>query len=413
MEFYATDDCGLADTEAVAMTITANQPPVLTGDSPITVKECASQIGNYSATDAEGLDITFNNPAPDWAILTDNGDGTATVNYSPIFGDAGPGTLSIVIIATDACGGADTLVVDVAVDPDVAPTFTPDEVSYNFMECVEDTVTFTYYDFEGTTLTFEIIDMEPGEIVFVDNGDGTGYFVGTPPSGAAGTDTLGVITTDECGVADTTGVEIVIAEDALPVFDAVATQTLQQGEEITVVFNVTDPEDGTITISIDPAWDPGDGSQFTFTDSGNGVATFVWTTQVITPVTSYDISFFATDGCGEAELVVIFDVITGVALVDGAELPDQFYLTQNFPNPFNPVTQIEFGIPERSHVTLAVYNVLGQRIRTLVDRTLSPNTYTAEWNGNSDIGVRVASGIYFYKLETSLYTETKKMILLK
>ena len=134
---------------------------------------------------------------------------------------------------------------------------------------------------------------------------------------------------------------------------------------------------------------------------------------MITPVTSYDISFFATDGCGEAELVVIFDVITGVALVDGAELPDQFYLTQNFPNPFNPVTQIEFGIPERSHVTLAVYNVLGQRIRTLVDRTLSPNTYTAEWNGNSDIGVRVASGIYFYKLETNLYTETKKMILLK
>jgi hypothetical protein len=412
MEFYATDDCGLADTELVAITIDANQEPALDGDSPITVAECGTIIGSYSASDFEGLDITFSLlTTPVWAILTDDGDGNATVNYAPIFGDAGSHTLSVV--ATDACGGADTMVVDVTIDPNGAPTFTPDEVSYNFMECVEDTVTFIYNDPEGTTLTFEMMDMDPGEIVFTDNGDGTGYFVGTPPSGAAGTDTLGVITTDGCGLADTTGVEVVIAEDALPIFDAVATQTLQQGEEVTVVFNVTDPEDGTITISIDPAWDPGDGSQFTFTDSGNGVATFVWTTQVITPVTSYDISFFATDGCGEAELVVRFDVITGVALVDGAELPDQFYLTQNRPNPFNPVTEIEFGIPERSHVTLAVYNVLGQRIRTLVDRALSPNTYTAEWDGNSDIGVRVASGIYFYKLETNLYTETKKMILLK
>ena len=412
IDFIATDDCGLDSTEPVTITIDANQEPALDGDDPITVAECASIVGSYSATDFEGLDITYSLlTPPEWATLTDNGDGTATVDYSPVFGDAGVYTVSVV--ATDACGGADTMAVAVTVSADAAPTFTPDAASYNLTECVEDTVTFTYDDPEGTTLTFEVLETDPGDIVFTDNGDGTGFFVGTPPSGEAGTDTLLVVTTDECGVADTTGVEIIVAEDAEPVFDAVDPLSLQQGEVLTVVVTATDPESAAITMTFDSTDLAQDGSQFTFTDSGNGVAVLEWTTQLITPVETYSISFYASDGCSEVELIVVADLITGVAPDNGAELPDQFYLTQNFPNPFNPVTQIEFGIPEKSHVTLAVYNVLGQRIRTLVDETLPANNYTAEWDGNSENGVRVASGIYFYKLETSLYTETKKMILLK
>ncbi|MFZ5981492.1 MAG: PKD domain-containing protein [Candidatus Zixiibacteriota bacterium] len=89
-------------------------------------------------------------------------------------------------------------------------------------------------------------------------------------------------------------------------------------------------------------------------------------------------------------------------------LPTEYSLTQNYPNPFNPVTTISFNLPEAAKVTLTVYNVRGQVVSTLVDRTLSAGVYEFDWDASN-----YASGIYFYKLETSEFTETKKMILLK
>jgi len=77
------------------------------------------------------------------------------------------------------------------------------------------------------------------------------------------------------------------------------------------------------------------------------------------------------------------------------------------------VTVISFGLPERADVQLAIYNVLGQRIRTLIDEPRAAGIYEAEWDGTNDGGFRVSTGIYFYKLETATYAETRKMILVK
>jgi len=110
--------------------------------------------------------------------------------------------------------------------------------------------------------------------------------------------------------------------------------------------------------------------------------------------------------------LVIKDV-TDVRVVDGGGLPETFSLGQNYPNPFNPTTQINFEIPVRSHVTLTVYNLLGQKVTTLVDKEMSAGRYIADWNSASDGGTIVASGIYFYKLEAGDFIETKKMMLLK
>lgn len=94
-------------------------------------------------------------------------------------------------------------------------------------------------------------------------------------------------------------------------------------------------------------------------------------------------------------------------------LPADFALYQNFPNPFNPQTTIEFSLPKSDHTSLMIYNALGQRIRTLIDGRLSAGPYSVTWDGKSDDDQTVSSGLYFYELKTSESVQSRKMILLK
>jgi hypothetical protein len=89
-------------------------------------------------------------------------------------------------------------------------------------------------------------------------------------------------------------------------------------------------------------------------------------------------------------------------------------LEQNYPNPFNPTTLIRYTIRERGHVSLRIYNSAGQVVRTLIDEVQSPyGVSPVLWDGRNDAGQSVASGVYFYKLVTKNFSETKKMALLK
>ena len=104
----------------------------------------------------------------------------------------------------------------------------------------------------------------------------------------------------------------------------------------------------------------------------------------------------------------------------GTTVPDvrqraRDFLANNYPNPFNPTTTIHYGVREQGHVTLRIYNVAGQLVRTLVDDVRMPlaGGYTARWDGRSRAGQPVASGVYFYKLSTRSFAKTKKMVLLK
>lgn len=93
---------------------------------------------------------------------------------------------------------------------------------------------------------------------------------------------------------------------------------------------------------------------------------------------------------------------------DSPQLPDKFALHQNHPNPFNPVTQISFELPVEAHVTLDVYNIMGQKVSTIADRRFAPGYHTVEWDGSS-----FASGVYFYRIQAGDAIETRKMMLLK
>ncbi len=88
-------------------------------------------------------------------------------------------------------------------------------------------------------------------------------------------------------------------------------------------------------------------------------------------------------------------------------------LVQNRPNPFNPATSIRYVVDRASHVTLQVYSLSGQLVRTLVDREHSAGNKEVTWDGTNDAGYPVASGIYVYRLRVGRVTESKKMILLK
>lgn len=94
-------------------------------------------------------------------------------------------------------------------------------------------------------------------------------------------------------------------------------------------------------------------------------------------------------------------------------LPKSIVLHQNHPNPFNPSTTIQFELPKSSNVSLAVYNLLGQKVATLVDDFLSGGRYSVVWNSRSDAGDQCSSGVYFYRLTHDVGTVSKKMVLLK
>lgn len=96
-----------------------------------------------------------------------------------------------------------------------------------------------------------------------------------------------------------------------------------------------------------------------------------------------------------------------------ARTPTVFSLAQNSPNPFNPLTEIQYDLPRTSRVRLEVYNVLGQRVATLVDDIQTAGTKVARWNGKNDGGVAVSGGVYFYRLEAGEFVDVKKMVLLK
>ena len=93
--------------------------------------------------------------------------------------------------------------------------------------------------------------------------------------------------------------------------------------------------------------------------------------------------------------------------------PASFKLETNFPNPFNPETLIQYQLPEPAHVTLTVYNLLGQKIRTLIDKKQQAGYHSVHWDGRDEMGSSVASGMYFYVLRAGDFMDVKKMMLLR
>ncbi len=99
---------------------------------------------------------------------------------------------------------------------------------------------------------------------------------------------------------------------------------------------------------------------------------------------------------------------------NGSEsIPDNFILEQSYPNPFNPSTQIQYSISSPVHITLSVYSVLGQHVKTLVNQKMNTGFHQVEWDGTNDKGLIVPTGVYFYKMSSTFGVESKKMLFIR
>ncbi len=108
-------------------------------------------------------------------------------------------------------------------------------------------------------------------------------------------------------------------------------------------------------------------------------------------------------------LEVTYGVITDITPDENRpQLPEKFALKQNYPNPFNPSTTIEYAVPQTAHVRISIYNVLGERVAVLRDEVTAPGVYQTRWEAGTH-----ASGVYFYQMQTTEYTVTRKMLLMR
>jgi hypothetical protein len=135
-------------------------------------------------------------------------------------------------------------------------------------------------------------------------------------------------------------------------------------------------------------------------------------------VLSFNWTVYASDGVNETEasngpLSVTFDAGWVLSVDEEMGIPDVFALHQNYPNPFNPVTTIRFDVPQESHIRMDIYNILGQRVRTLVNSDMQAGYHTIRWNGTNDMGKPLSSGMYIYRIHSSEFTSVKKLVLMK
>lgn len=138
----------------------------------------------------------------------------------------------------------------------------------------------------------------------------------------------------------------------------------------------------------------------------------------LTPDTWYFIAIMSADEASNwSDLSNVIAVKTQSLSLDiendEYNIPADFRLAQNYPNPFNPSTRIEFSIPVTAHVTISVFNILGQETATIINEVKPAGNYSVIWDGADSYGQKVSSGIYVYRIRANDYTESKKMALVQ
>ena len=132
----------------------------------------------------------------------------------------------------------------------------------------------------------------------------------------------------------------------------------------------------------------------------------------------YRLNIFAINGNAQglmqmAELEIFGELESATNVADHSILAADYRLEQNYPNPFNPSTRIQFSLPRTSHITLTIYNMMGQRVKTLIDQQMTAGAHRLMWDGTDQDGAAVSDAVYFYCLRSELGVRTKKMMLLR
>jgi len=237
--------------------------------------------------------------------------------------------------------------------------------------------------FGDTTLT------SAGSVdIFIAKYDGDGNFLWVEQAGGTGFDGGGAIATDGSGNSIVTG-----GFSGTATFGDTTLTSVGSGDMFIAKYD-------------------GDGN-FLWVEQAGGFGGGIATDGSGNSIVTGGFSGTATFGDSTLTSVGSGDIfIAKLGLVTGIEeefaLPQSFNLSQSYPNPFNPSTTIEFSLPCSGYVMLQVFNILGEVVATLVNEELNVGTYTTQWNASG-----VASGVYFYKMRTGEFVDTKKLLLLK
>jgi len=130
----------------------------------------------------------------------------------------------------------------------------------------------------------------------------------------------------------------------------------------------------------------------------------------IPQVGSHGEMFYSDVSVLNIALPMDYEVVT---LISDEDVPENYYLSNNFPNPFNTITTIQFHLPVESSVTLNIYNINGQNVKTLVNRTLQPGRYSVIWDGTDNNDVILPSGIYIYQIRARDFHKIIRLLFLK
>ncbi len=132
-------------------------------------------------------------------------------------------------------------------------------------------------------------------------------------------------------------------------------------------------------------------------------STYYW--RVLSKTDNGSTSSYSTTGS--------FTTSGATAVEEQETIPTAYELSQNYPNPFNPTTRINFAIPQNSFVTIKVYDMLGREVKTLINQQMVSGNHSIDWNADNNLGIKVATGMYIYRITAGNFVSTKKMVLIK
>jgi len=398
---------------------TFNNAPVITLVSDITVNEDESSTVTLSSTDADGDAITYSavsdTNAVTVSVLSSTLTLTPTANWH--------GVATIKVSASDG-KAMDSTSFKLTITP-VSDIASIQDVTIDEDKSAELTLTST---FTGTTTFTAVSDTNA-----VTTSVSSSTLTLTPMANWHGVANIKAYASDGSS-KDSTSFKLTVnpVQDVPTAFEWVsgALDTINITQS-----NLTD----TYTIQWDASTDAADGDSIyylLYAQIGVLEAEEIYdTTSTSVPITYQEFlenvfepfpmlprvtvkfSVVATDGIDTVNVTgddrVLFVNRYEFLSTEGEGIPTEFALHENYPNPFNPTTTLRFDLPEVSNITLTIYNMLGQRVRTFNMNDTPAGYHSIKWNATNDYGEQVGAGVYLYQLQTKDFVKTRKMVLLK
>jgi len=384
-----------------------NRPPDLVDQADTTVVENQYLTFTLVATDPDGDSISYSSPdLPAGATLN---SATGVFEWTPTYAQAGLYTARVIATDNGPSALADTEQVDITVTDIDGPPDLIDQADTTVAENQYLTFTLMATDPDGDTISLSSPDLPTGAML----NSVTGVFEWTPAYDQGGNHPITFLATDNGSpaLADTEQTVITVGNvNRPPSLSDQADTTVAENDLLTFTLAASDPDGDSLSFS---SPDLPTGATL---NSVTGV--FEWT-PAYDQAGAYTVTFIATDdGVPALADTTRTDItVTDVTEVAGEEdeltLPLSRYLAQNYPNPFSATTTITYGLIAPTRVTLSIYDIRGALVRRLKEETVPAGRHRVTWDGRDERGHRVASGMYFCRLEAGDFSETRRMIIVR